>query len=217
MKIAAIHATMNAVKPLQDAFQTVNPEMEIVNFVNEELLRHANQVNGVDAWGVRNFLRLVMQAAEADVQGILIACSLYGYYQDTCRLLTDKELITIDTPMIQEAVAKGNKIGVIATTASAGPAEVKKVCEEAARTHKIVKTELRVVTEAMTCLKAGNQEGHNRLIRKAGKELVESGCDIVILSQITMACAQTGMREFPVPVLTSPDSGARYMSSVLAK
>lgn len=217
MKVAVIHATINAVAPLQEAFKETCPNIELVNFVNESLLSHANKVNGVDDWGVRNFLRLVMQAAESDVQGILIACSLYAYYQNTAKLLTKKEVIAIDTPMISEAVAKGKKIGVIATTASAGPAEVKKIMEEAERTGKKVETELRVVTEAMTYLKATDRAGHDQLIMKAGEDLEKCGCDIIVLSQITMASAKAKMKTLSIPVLTSPESGAKYMASVLAK
>lgn len=215
MRIGVIHATLNAVEPLTEAIYRREPSAQVLNFVNEELLYHANQVNGVDDWGVRNFTRLMMMAAESSVDGIIIACSLYSGYAGLAKTLTAKPVIAIDQPMIEEAVKNGNHIGILATTASAGPTEEAKILAEAKRTQKKIKTSTVVSTEAMKALKAGDKERHNRLLYECGRQLKEMGCDTLVLSQITMACAAKEMDDLGLYILTSPESGARNLIQLI--
>ncbi len=63
----------------------------------------------------------------------------------------------------------------------------------------------------MTCLKAGDEDGHNRLIYKAGYQLSEKGCDTIILSQTTMVSAAEIMLKSGLRVLSSPKLGAEAM------
>lgn len=216
MNIGIIHATLNAVQPLAEAFYKENPSISLVNFVNEELLAHANRIGGVDDWGLRNFTRLFMQAAEADVDGIIIACSLYSTYVDYVKPLTRKPVIAIDAPMVESAVREGKVIGVIATTAAAGPAEEKKILEEAKKLGKNITTRVEIRTEAMKALKKNDVMEHNCILREAAEKLMKEGCDTVVLSQITMACAKEEMRDLEVRVLSSPESGAEYMNALLS-
>ncbi len=211
MRIGVIHATLNAVEPLVKAIHEVDFSAEVCNFVNEELLYHANQAKGVDEWGRRNFLRLAMQAAESSVDGIIIACSLYSTYGEQVRTLTDKPVIAIDQPMIEEAVQNGSYIGILATTASAGPAEEAKILAEAEKKKKVIKTEIAINTEAMRALKAGDRKRHDELLEETGLKLKEVGCDLLVLSQITMASGAEGLERHGISVLTSPRSGAKEM------
>ena len=50
MRIGLIHATINAVAPVMECAQKIYPDMTILNFVNENLLDHANKVGGVDTF-----------------------------------------------------------------------------------------------------------------------------------------------------------------------
>lgn len=211
MRIGVIHATMNAVEPLARTLKEADSNIEVCNYVNEELLFHANQAGRVDGWGLRNFYRLFMQAAESSVEGIIIACSLYSTYAKEASKLTGKPVIAIDQPMVEEAVAFGQKIGILATTASAGPVEEMKILKEAEKAGKDIKTQVLVRTDAFSALKEGNENKHNEILKEAAKELINLSCDTIVLSQITMACARRGIEELGIRVLSSPDSGARRM------
>ena len=112
MRIGIIHATLNAVQPITDAFKAKDSSIEIVNFVNEELLAHANRVGGLDTWGMRNFLRTGMMAGDAKVNGIVIACTIYSPYADELQQYVDVPVIAVDNPMIVKAVRSGKKIGI---------------------------------------------------------------------------------------------------------
>lgn len=211
MRIGVIHATMNAVEPLMEAFRKVDESVQVCNFVNEELLYHANQNNGVDTWGMRNLAQLIMMAEQSSVEGIVIACSLYSGYVEKMQMLTKKPMIAIDQPMIEAAVLNGTQIGVLATTVSAGPETERKVLEYAKSVGKEVKTCVRVNAEAMEVLKLGNREMSYELLRKSAEELKQQGCDTLILSQITMAGAARGLEHCGMRVYNSPQSGAEAM------
>ena len=206
MKIAVLHATANAVRPLEDALRAVEPTVQIVNFVQEELLRRANEVGGVDPKGLRSFLRMAASAADAQPDGVIIACSLYCPYADWVRQISDSPVIDVDQPMIDRALAQGGKIGVLATTAASAPSAVKKL--EKAANGKSFEVETAVSTEAMTALKQGDEARHNALLLDAAKELVDRGCQVLLLSQITMACAADTLKALPALVLSSPQTGA---------
>lgn len=211
MRIGIIHATQNAVEPLNQAFHELNAEVELLNFVNEELLAHANRVGGIDSYGLRMFLKTVFQAVDANVDGILIACTIYCPYCELVSQLADVPVLAVDQPMIAKAVAEGKKIGILATTPSSAPSAEKKLEKEALAQEKTIIVKSAVVPEAMQALKRNHVQEHNRLLKEAGYRLKQEGCDILLLAQITMACAKKECDDLGLPVLSSPLEGASRM------
>lgn len=215
MRIGIIHATQNAVEPLNQAFRELNAEVKLLNFVNEELLAHANQVGEIDSYGLRMFIKTVFQAVDAQVDGILIACTIYCPYCELVSQLTDVPVLAVDQPMITRAVLEGRKIGILATTPSSAPSAEKKIENEALRQNKTIVMESAIVPEAMAALKRNEVKEHNRLLKEAGDELKRRGCDILLLAQITMACAKKECETLGLPVLSSPAEGAGRMLELL--
>ena len=207
MRIGLIHATINAVAPVMECAQKIYPDMTILNFVNENLLDHANKVGGVDTFGEGQFKQLFDAALQAELDGIIIACTLYSSCAkklgDQCSI----PVIGIDEPMIRTCVEEGSHVGIVATTAASGPSAERKIMAYAAAAGKKVEVSQEIVTKAMDALKAGNVEDHNRLVAAAVHRLQEKGCDLAILAQITMACAMEKSLEAGIPVLSSPDTG----------
>ena len=208
MTIAIIHATMNAAPPIAAAFTRRVPDIQIRNFIDEELLARANRVGGVDAAGLRAFYRLAALAADASVDGIMIACSLYCPFADEVQAFSDVPVIAVDAPMMQTAVKTGHKIGVLATTAASGPAGVRKLMQEAALQEKTIETMTGTSIQALEALNAGDAQTHNLLLLAEAEKLYDAGCDLILLSQITMACAEDTIRAAGIPVLSSPGTGA---------
>lgn len=215
LKIGVIHATCSAVEPLNQAAKKFRDDIVVLNFVNENLLFRANQVGGADEVGLRSFAKTFFEAADAGVDGIIVACSVYTPFVELMKKFVSIPVIGIDNPMLHTAVERGNKIGIIATTASSGPSAKNQLMKMAGECGKALEYEIGINTEGMTKLKAGNVEAHNRIIREEGKKLVEKGCDCIVLAQITMACAAEGMKDLGVPVLTSPQEGIKAIVSLI--
>ncbi len=215
LKIGVIHATCNAVSPLNVAAAQHPEDITILNFVNENLLYRANQVGGADEYGLRSFTRSVFEAIDANVDGIIIACTVYTPFVDLMKNFCTIPIIGIDNPMLTSAVNIGGKIGVLATTASSGPSAKKQLLKIASEKEKDINVEVRINTEGMTQLKKGNIDVHNRILYEEGKKLVESGCSCIVLAQITMACAAAKMVDLGVPILTSPSEGIKEIVSLI--
>lgn len=211
MKIGVIHATVNAVSPLMEAFGKAAPDVRVLNFVNENLLAMANEKGMVDDIALRAFARTAFEAADAGVDGIIVACSVYCKFVPLIQNFISVPVIAIDRPMIERALNCGNKIGVVATTALAAPAARKQLEQGALEMGKTIIVEEAVVTEAMTALRKGNLELHNKIIADACRNLDGKGCDCIILCQITMACAADAVDGINARILTSPEEGVRKM------
>ncbi|WP_100012682.1 aspartate/glutamate racemase family protein [Lentibacillus sediminis] len=204
MKIGIIHATCNAVPPLNSAFKKLAPDVTVLNFVDENIQYHANQIKGIDDKIYRDFVHITIKAQEAEVDAIIVACTVLTPIVDAVKPFIKVPILAVDRPMLEKAINNYKKIGVVATNAPSGPAtknQLEKLAEEFGKT---VEVDVEIDTQAMTELKAGNEEEHNRLNRNAAAELKKRGSEVVILSQITQSSAEQEAVSLGLPVLTSP-------------
>ena len=211
MRIGIIHATLNAVEPISAAFRELVPDVEIVNFINEELLAHANKHSGVDYWGIKHFVDTAKLALDSELDGIMIACTLYCPYVQLISQMTDLPVVAVDAPMISKAVSCGKKIGILATTAASGPSAAEKLMTEAVAKGITVEYEIGISVDAMKALKHGDAEMHDNLLLNEADALAAKGCEIMLLSQITMARAQACLETQGYTVLSSPIEGAKAL------
>lgn len=212
MRIGFIHATCNAVAPIMETARALYPEITAVNFVDEQLLEHANQVGGIDPAGLRQFAKLLFSAAQANLDGIVVACTIYSPMAAYFQPFLEVPIVGIDRAMIEQAVDSGEKIGLLGTTAPSVPAMKQQMLEYAASVGKVPVMETRTVAEAMARLRAGDLQAHDDLIRRAALELIQDGCTTIVLSQITMARVKILLQIPGITVLTSPETGlARIM------
>lgn len=215
MRIGFIHATSNAIAPIMETAKNFCPEVTVVNFVDEYLLEHANQVGGIDPAGLRQFTKLLFSAAQANLDGIVVACTVYSPMATYFQPFLEVPIVGIDRAMIEQAVDSGEKIGIIGTTAPSVPAVQKQMLEYATSIGKVPVMETHTVVEAMSRLRAGDPQAHDQLIRKAALELVQEGCTTIVLSQITMAQARQQIQIPGITILTSPETGlARILERI---
>jgi Asp/Glu/hydantoin racemase len=215
MKIGIIHATCNAVPPLNAAFKQLAPEVTVLNFVDENIQYHANQMNGIDDKSFRDFVHLASKAQEAGVDAIIVACTVLTPVVDAVKPFISVPIFAVDRPMLEKAVTHYTKIGVVATTAPSGPATKAQLEKLANEWGREVEIETEIITQAMTELKAGHEEEHNQLNRLAAAELQKRGCEVIILAQITQACAEVETSTLGLPVLTSPKEAVKVVISAL--
>ncbi|WP_419887634.1 aspartate/glutamate racemase family protein [Neobacillus niacini] len=215
MKIGIIHATCNAVPPLNAAFNNLAPEVTVLNFVDENIQYYANQINGIDDKSYRDFVDIAVKAQEAGVDAIIVACTVLTPIIDSVKPFVSVPIMAVDRPMLEKAVKNYNKIGVVVTNGPTGPlteAQLKKIAKELG---KEVEIDTQIDTQAMTELKAGNEEEHNRLNCLAAAELKERGCEVIVLAQITQASAEKETSTLGLPVLTSPKEAVKAIISAL--
>jgi len=117
--------------------------------------------------------------------------------------------------MLEEALAAGNRIGLLATFEPSIPSLMAEL-EQMAQTKKIaLEITARTVPGALTALHAGCAADHDRLIADAAHEIGD--CDALILGQFSMASAARVIPAKPRRrVLTSPNSAVTRLKQLLA-
>lgn len=217
MKVAAIHANMSAVEPLNLAFQNIDPNVRVINFVNEEMLRIVDEEGTVSDRALRMFAKTVFAAADAAVDGIMIACSVYCAYVEEIKPFLHMPVVAVDAPALSAAVDRGGKIGILATTPASAPACRKKLEQLAVQRGIQLEYEEGVVPAALDALKRGDIQEHDQLIAREGERLTAAGCNTLFLSQITMARAMQAMGALRSMTLATPDEGAKELLRQITK
>lgn len=216
MKVGIIHATTNAVPPLNNAFKELAPDTLVLNFVDEHLQYYANQIQGIDDKIHRDFVNMATTAQEAKVDAIIVACTVLTPIVDIVKPFITVPIIAVDYPMLSSAVKHYNKIGVVATNAPSGPATKAQLESLATEIGKEIIVDTEINTQAMTELKAGNVEEHNRLNAIAAEKLKERGCEVIVLAQITQASAEEEVKTLGLPVLTSPKEAVNAVMQLIS-
>ena len=158
------------------------------------------------------FLTLAHYAAGTGADGILFTCSAFGPCIEACQAaLAPLPVLKPNEAMVEEAVAAGSSIGLLATfgpSLDTLPAEF-----EHARPGIRIQTAL--AHGGLNALDAGDGPAHDRLAAEAALALQD--CDVIALGQFSLAraaaavAAATGKR-----VLTTPDSAVRKLRRLLA-
>ena len=110
--------------------------------------------------------------------------------------------------MIEQAIAKGRRIGLLATFA---PTLVSMPPEFPHHLEIVPK----LAAGALAALDRGARAEHDRLVAEASREL--RGCDLIALAQYSMAPAAALVAEASGrPVLTTPDSAVQKSKQLLS-
>ena len=149
-------------------------------------------------------LRLDMQAQAltgADV--IVVTCSTLS---PSVRLLRGEfniPIVAIDDAMINEAVERGAKIGLMATAMSTVEPSSSAVRAAAAAANKEMDLKVLCNEQAILALKAGDQATHDRLVLEMADQLKDR--DVIVLAQASTAYMEQAVAERSgVPTLSSP-------------
>ncbi len=205
------------------------PGVHLVNVGNE-----AVQINSMEAHArglpcppqsnIDAFVRYARDLVElARVDAVLITCSTMNraYTQVQAALAPyGVPVLPIDRPMMEQAVAHGGPVLVIATHGPTVKSTQALLGEVAAEMGREVAFRGLDVEEAWQRLAAGDVQGHNLALAGAICESLqgeETGC--VVLAQLSMAVFLASypdpLSEFGVPVFTSADCGFRRVREIL--
>lgn len=211
MRIALIHALRHSLPPIEAAFARLWPEAQLMTLLDDSLSADLARAGEMPANMTTRFLTLARYAASTGADGILFTCSAFGPCIEACANdLAPLPVLKPNEAMIEEAVAMGNRIGLLATfgpSLDTLPAEF-----EAARPGVDLSTGL--ANGALNALDAGDGARHDRLAAEAARSL--AGCDVIALGQFSLARAASVVAEATGrPVLTTPDSAVRKLRRVL--
>ena len=214
-RITLIHATALAIDPIREAFARLWPEARTTNLLEDSLSADRAASAGLDAAMIHRFETLARYAEASGADAILFTCSAFGEAIEAASKLVRVPVLKPNEAMLEEALAAGTRIGIVATFQPTIPSMVEELQALAAARGKHIEILPRHVAGAMEALAAGKGEDHDRMIAASLADLVD--CDAVLLAQFSMARAAKRARlTLDRPVLTSPDSAVHKLRQLLS-
>jgi Asp/Glu/hydantoin racemase len=213
-RIVLLHATPVAMQPIQSAFAERWPEAEIVNLLDDGLsIDRARETELTEAM-IERFVTFGTYGYRMGADGILVTCSAFGPAIDRLIAALPVPVLKPNEAMFQAAIARGGRIGMLATFAPAVGTMAEEFEEFVARGGQPARLDTVLVADAIDLLKKGDAEQHNRLVAARAPEL--SGHDAIMLAHFsTSRAAEAVRRVVNVPVLTAPHAAVDRMRAMI--
>jgi Asp/Glu/hydantoin racemase len=208
MRITLVHALKHSILPVEAAFAKLWPEARLMNLLDDSLSADLARDGRLSEAMTARFLELGRYAAGTGADGILFTCSAFGpCIEAVARAHAPMPVLKPNEAMIEQAVARGRKIGLLSTF----PPTLASMPPEFPAAVEIVP---KLVEGGMAALDRGDRAEHDRLVMEASKDLRD--CDLIALAQYSMAPTAALVAEATGrPVLTTPDSAVTKLKGML--
>lgn len=213
-RIALIHAMPVAIEPVTQVFRDHWPAARVTHLLDDSLPADLTAAGSITPAIVERFIELARYAEKSGANAILFTCSAFGTAIEAAKSALRVPVLKPNEAMLEEALAAGSDLAVIATFEPSIPS-LKKEFEELASSRGIkLKLRTRTVPAAIAALQRGQPVEHDRLIAAAAAEL--PACDALVLGQFSMARAAAGIAMASGrKVLTSPHSAVTRLKQIL--
>ena len=217
VKLAIIHTTPATIEPLKALATEMIPDCTVINFVDDSILPQLAENGGNVDEVTGRLVQYARHAQEVEADAILEACSSVGEAVVHMQAAVDVPIVRIDDAMAEEAVRKGQRLGVAATLKTTLQPTLRLIQQKADIAGKEIELEPILVSEAYQRLMAGDREGHDELLASALLELVRS-VDVVVLAQASMARVLPRLpQHLQEKFLTSPRLGMARVAATLGQ
>lgn len=208
MRIALIHALRHSPPPIEAAFARLWPEATLMNLLDDSLSADLSRDGRITEAMTERFLSLASYTRATGADGILFTCSAFGLCIEAVqRALSPLPVLKPNEAMIEEAMAIGGRIGLLA---SFGPT-LQSMPPEFPGSLTVTP---KLADGALAALDRGDGAEHDRLAALAARDL--TGCDAIALAQFSLARAAPAVAAATgKPVLTTPDSAVRKLKRLL--
>ncbi|MEQ1611421.1 MAG: aspartate/glutamate racemase family protein [Hyphomicrobiaceae bacterium] len=215
-RIVLLHATPVAIDPIQKSFADRWPQAELVNLLDDSLSADRAKDHDLTPRMIERFVEFGRYAHSLGAAGILVTCSAFGPAIERMARDLPVPVLKPNEAMFQAALAKGRKIGMLATFAPSVVTMTEEFDEFVRQSGSNATLRTIVVERAMDVLRKGDAETHNALIAARAPELAD--CDAVMLAHFSTsrAAADVGAA-IRAPVLTAPDAAVDRLRAMLAQ
>ena len=200
---------VHTVSPLLDVFDKLGAELlpgvQLMHVLDEPLLERVRQRGQLAPEDSARLHTHVAVAEGTGADAVLVTCSTISPCVDDVRPAANIPVIKIDEAMVAEAVARGTKIGVVATNVTTLEPTRLLLEAQANAAAKVIEVKLVLVENALPALLNGDGATHDNLVSEAVLEMADQ-TDVVVLAQASMARVLNVIPEAerPAPILSSP-------------
>src|ERR1700730_15613672 len=118
MRIALIHALKHSIVPIETSFARLWPAASLMNLVDDSLSADLARDGRLTDAMTGRFLSLGRYAADTGADAILFTCSAFRpCIQAVARAHAPMPVLKPNAAMIEQAAARGRKIGLLSTFA----------------------------------------------------------------------------------------------------
>lgn len=215
-RIVLLHATPVAMEPVASAFARGWAEAEIVNLLDDALTLDRAKERMLSDELVERFVAFGRYGHRIGGDGILVTCSAFGPAIDKLKQELPIPVMKPNEAMFRSAIAKGERIGMLATFAPSVVTMEEEFREFAEEVGAPAQLRTLLVDEAIDLLRRGDAEAHNRLVAARAPELAD--CDVIMLAHFSTSRAAEAVRaKVDVPVLSAPDAAVLALRQALAR
>jgi hypothetical protein len=209
MRITLVHALKHSIVPVEAAFAKLWPQVRLMNLLDDSLSADLARDGRLTDAMTERFLELGRYAAGTGADGILFTCSAFGpCIEAVARAYAPMPVLKPNEAMIEQAVARGRKIGLLSTF----PPTLASMPPEFPASVEIVP---KLAEGALAALDRGDRAEHDRLVTAASMDLRD--CDLIALAQYSLAPAAALVAEATGrPILTTPDSSVLKLKGMLS-
>ena len=209
MRIALIHALKHSIVPIEASFARLWPDATIMNLLDDSLSADVARDGCLTSAMTDRFLALGRYVAATRADALLFTCSAFGpCIEAVAREQAPMPVLKPNEAMIEQAVARGHRIGLLSTFAPT----LKSMPAEFPSSVQVVP---KLAEGALAALDRGDRAEHDRLVARASRDLRD--CDLIALAQYSMAPAAALVAESSnLPVLTTPDSAVKKLKELLS-
>lgn len=212
-KIAMLHTSSATLQMMQQLIADIMPQAEVMHLVEESMIKQVMKAGGVSPAIAARIASYVQIAEKADCEIFITACSSIGTAVEQCQFMTPLQLARIDCAMVDNAIQRGERIAVLATVATTLKPTLEYVERKVQESGKPLSVTSLLMEDAFHVLLAGDMATHDRIVSDGLKSAFASA-DVVMLAQASMARVLQQLPAPPVPVLTSPESGIRWLKAL---
>src|SRR6202789_2504197 len=116
MRITLIHALKHSIVPIEASFARLWPDPILMNLVDDSLSADLARDGRLTPAMTDRFLALGHYAASTGTNAILFTCSAFGpCIEAVARELAPVPVLKPNQAMIEQAVARGHRIGLLST------------------------------------------------------------------------------------------------------
>jgi Asp/Glu/hydantoin racemase len=214
LRIGLIHATPLAIEPGNRALAARLPGAQAMNVLDDSLAVDRAAPGGLDIDFTPRFRALTDYCLAQRVDGIVYTCSAFGEAIERVRAGARVPMLKPNEAMVEEALACGQPIVVLATFAPSIPSIEVDFREAVGGDGRMPELIGAHVPDAQRLLAEGDGEAHDRLIAEVAAR--HRGRGRLMLSQFSMAraAAQVEQATGERP-LSSPESAIARLASLL--
>jgi len=215
--LGLIHTSATLVPVFADLCQQYLPGVKVFNIVDDSLIKNTIACGELTPVTAKRVVGYASAAEEAGADFILYTCSSIGAAVETAATLSVVPVLRVDQPMADQAVAIGNRIGVVATLSTTlGPTTdlVERRAQIAGKNPSIKAV---LCEGAFEALMSGDTATHDAKVLAALQQLSKE-VDVIVLAQASMARVSDAMpaEEKTIPILASPVLAMQHLATLLA-